>query len=149
VNRSDIGGRASIRTAVGLVIVGAAILGWPAGSEGEVLIPISEGHGLTAIDIVGAVPLVVGILWCEAILWQSRRLLRSAISAHPGPSAALLFSTGLGLGLLFASVVPSFWWWAVGAALAGTIFLATMLWLGSHVAGDGSSTSNDISDGSS
>lgn len=145
MNRTVIRRRGSVWIAVGLIFVGAAILGWPARSEGEVLIPISEGHGLTAIDIVGAVPLVVGISWCEWILWRSRRLLRSEIAAHPGLSAAILFSTGLGLGLLFASVVPSFWWWAVGAALAGATFLATMLWLQSRLAGDGSATSVEMS----
>jgi hypothetical protein len=73
MNRTAIGRRAEI--AVGLILVGAAVLGWPARSEGEVLIRISEGHGLTAIDILGVVPLVVGISWCEWILWRSRRLL--------------------------------------------------------------------------
>jgi hypothetical protein len=132
------GRRASIWMAVGLIVLGAAILGWPAASEGEVIIPISEGHGLTGIDIVGAVLLVVGISWSEWILWRSRRLLGGKIAAHPGFGAAILFLTGLGLGLLFASVVPSFWWWAVGAALAGTTFLATMLWLQAHLPDDGS-----------
>jgi hypothetical protein len=102
-----------------LVVAGAAALALPGALEGPVLVPISTGHGLSAVDSVGAASLAVGITWLEAILLI--RLPRLRLGARTLFGTGLL--AGLGLGLLLASVYTAFWWWAVGAALF-TVVLA-------------------------
>lgn len=103
--------QASIITA--LVVAGAASLAVPGTLEGPVLVPISTGHGLSAVDSAGAAFLAVGITWLEAILLI--RLPRLRLGARTLFGTGLL--AGLGLGLLLASVFTGFWWWAVGAGL--------------------------------
>lgn len=98
------------------IVVGVLILAVPAAGEGRVLVPISGGHGLSAVDLVGAVLLAVAGTWLEVLV--IRRLPRLDLGARPLFGLGLL--AGLGLGLLVASVFGGFfWWWAVGAAAFG------------------------------
>jgi hypothetical protein len=54
---------------------------------------------------------------------------------------APLLGTGLGLGLLVASVFGFFWWWAVGAGLlTATLLAAAVVAAGGGGAGDGNRT---------
>lgn len=113
--------RIQMRVIVALVLLGGAALAVPGGSEGEVLVPISPGHGLSVVDFAGAGVLTIGVVWLEVILIRQLPSLRFG--------ARTLFGTGLlaglGLGLLIASVFQGFWWWAVGAGLF-TVILATL-----------------------
>jgi hypothetical protein len=104
-----------------LVLVGGALLAVPGGSEGDVLVPISPGHGLSAVDLAGAVLVAAGVSWLEVIL--IRRLPALRLGARTLFGLGLV--AGLGLGLLIASVFTGFWWWAVGAGLF-TLILATL-----------------------
>jgi hypothetical protein len=104
-----------------LVLVGGALLAVPGGSEGDVLVPISPGHGLSAVDLTGAGLIAVGITWLEVIL--VRRLPTLRLGARTLFGLGLV--AGLGLGLLIASVFTGFWWWVVGAGLF-TLILATL-----------------------
>ncbi len=89
----------------------------PARFEGPVLVPISPGHGLSLVDMAAVVPLIVAQVVLATSLVRRRAVLEGVIRQRPWPTAAVLVTVGLGLGLLFASVFPFFWWWAVGAAL--------------------------------
>jgi hypothetical protein len=89
----------------------------PSRFEGPVLVPISPGHGLSLVDMAAVVPLVAAVVVLAVALVRGRPALERTIRARPWPAAAVLFAAGLGLGLLFASVFPFFWWWAVGATL--------------------------------
>ena len=103
-----------------LLLVGIAALSIPAGGEGRVLVPISEGHGLSAVDAVGALLLAVAGTWLEVLVIG--RLPHTGLSARPVFGLGLL--AGLGVGLLLASVFSGFfWWWAVGAAAVGVALL--------------------------
>jgi hypothetical protein len=114
----------SLPAALVLIAVGIAILAVPAGYEGPVLLPISEGHAIAAIDAVGIVPLVCGTTLLYALIWQERARVLAISRARPMLALALSFGGGLGLGLLMASAFSAwYWWWAVGAALFGTALL--------------------------
>ncbi|SCF12736.1 hypothetical protein GA0070607_5865 [Micromonospora coriariae] len=103
-----------------LVVAGVLILFVPAGDEGRVLVPISEGHGLSAVDAVGAALLAVGGTWLEVLV--VRRLPYLALPPRALFGLGLL--AGLGVGLLIASVFSGFfWWWAVGATTLGVAVL--------------------------
>jgi hypothetical protein len=96
----------------------------PARFEGPVLVPISPGHGLALVDVVALAPLLGGVTLLLGGLWQRRRRLDAALARRPWLAGAGAFGTGLGLGLLVASVFAFFWWWAVGAGLLSATLLA-------------------------
>jgi uncharacterized SAM-binding protein YcdF (DUF218 family) len=103
-----------------LALLGAALVlfALPARYEGAVLVPISPGHGLSLVDVVATVALVAALAMVGLALVRSRERLARAIEQAPWAAAVVFFTGGAGLGLLFASVFPLFWWWAIGAALS-------------------------------
>jgi len=102
------------------MVVGVLVLFIPTAGEGRVLLPISEGHGLSAVDAVGATLLALGGTWLEVLV--VRRLPYLALPPRALFGLGLL--AGLGVGLLIASVFSGFfWWWAVGAAALGVALL--------------------------
>jgi hypothetical protein len=121
------GNRAQLVTCLAILGAGVAALALPASGEGRVLVPISEGHGLSLIDAVGAGLLVIGGSWLEVLV--VRRLPHLAFSPRVLFGLGLL--AGLGIGTVVASVFSGFfWWWAVGAAavaIAATVLVARML----------------------
>ncbi len=102
---------------VSSAVIALVLFAVPSRFEGPVLIPISPGHGLSLMDIAAVVPLVAAVAGVARILVKRRTSLAGTIRQRPWMAAAVLFGAGLGLGLLFASVFPFFWWWAVGATL--------------------------------
>jgi hypothetical protein len=113
--------RCGILLALALALVLFAV---PARFEGPVLVPISPGHGLALVDVVALVPLLGGVALLFGGLWQRRRRLDAALARRPWLAGAGAFGTGLGLGLLVASVFGLFWWWAFGAGLLTATLLA-------------------------
>jgi hypothetical protein len=105
--------------------VGIVILAAPARIEGPVLVPISPGHALSLLDIVGVIPLTAGSGSLHVGLWKRRARLYAVASEAPGLAAAAIFAGGFGLGLLIASAFSGFfWWWALGAILFGLTLVA-------------------------
>lgn len=96
----------------------------PATLEGPVLVPISQGHGLSLVDVVALVPLLAGTAVLAGGLWRRRQALDAALTRRPWLASAGAFVAGLGLGLLVASVYVFFWWWAIGATLLTATLLA-------------------------
>jgi heme exporter protein D len=96
----------------------------PATLEGPVLVPISQGHGLSLVDVVALVPLLAGTALLADGLWRRRQALDAALTRRPWLGRAAAFVAGLGLGLLVASVYTFFWWWAIGATLLSATLLA-------------------------
>ena len=112
---------------LGLVALAVVLLAAPRRLEGPVLLPISPGHALALLDTLALVPLLVGSGWLYGGLWRRRRQLAGMLCAAPARSALGLLVAGLGLGLLLASVLSTFfWWWAVGAGLFSLTFLAAV-----------------------
>jgi hypothetical protein len=109
-----------VLAASALVVVGLLLLCVPAGHEGPVLVRISEGHGLSVLDGVGAGLLALGGTWLEVlVVW---RLPRLALSPRALFGLGLL--AGIGIGLAVASVFNGFfWWWAIGAGAVGVAAL--------------------------
>jgi hypothetical protein len=121
------------------VAIGIALLAAPAGIEGPILLPISPGHALSALDSVALIPLLAGTWSLYAGLWRRRAGLRRLAQDAPGPAGAAVFVAGFGLGLLIASAFSAFfWWWAVGAVLFGALLLAAVLAVSGR-SGDGAS----------
>ncbi len=103
-----------------LMVVGVLVLFIPSAGEGRVLLLISKGHGLSAVDAVGATLLAVGGTWLEVLV--VRRLPYLALP--PRALFGLGVLAGLGAGLLIASAFSGFfWWWAVGATALGVALL--------------------------
>lgn len=105
---------------IGSSLVGVGILGLlvPGRYEGPVLVPISPGHGLSSIDILALIPLVLdtGIVYWG--LWKRRDRLLAAATATPMRWSIGVFVCGFGFGLLLASAFSTFWWWwALGAGI--------------------------------
>lgn len=112
--------------ALGLLACSFAIFALPARFEGPVLVPISPGHAIAVLDAVAIVPLLAASVLLYGGVWTARARLGEAVRRHPGPSLAVGFGGGLGLGLLTASVYSGFFgWWAVGAALLTVATLTT------------------------
>ena len=70
----------------------------PASLEGPVLVPISEGHGLSRVDSVALVPLLAGTALLTGGLWQRRQALDAALTRRAWLARAGVFTAGLGLG---------------------------------------------------
>lgn len=108
--------RTQVAVAAVLIVAGVLVLFVPAGREGQVLVPVSEGHGLSAVDAIGAALLAVGGTWLEVLV--VRRLPYLALPPRALFGLGLL--AGIGVGLVIASVFSGFfWWWAVGATALG------------------------------
>lgn len=101
-----------------LIVVGVALLALPQRLEGPPLVPVGVGHALSAVDLVGVLPLVAGSFWLHAGIWARRARIQEWISRAPSQAVVVFGAAGLGLGLLMASALSFFfWWWAVGAAI--------------------------------
>jgi hypothetical protein len=108
--------RVQVLVCAALTVVGVALLALPSSVEGPVLLPISEGHGLSALDSVGAGLLAIGATWLEVLV--EVRLPRLGLPPRAGFGLGLL--AGLGVGLVVASVYSGLhWWWVVGAVAVG------------------------------
>jgi len=108
-----------------LIVVGVAVLAIPSRYEGRVLLPISEGHGLSAVDTVGAVLLAFAGTWIEVLVVRRLpHLMQGPRALQPRTLFGLGLGAGLGIGLIIASAFSGFfWWWAIGAALLSGIIL--------------------------
>ena len=105
-----------------VVILAIAIIlfALPDSWGGPFLLDISEGHGLSLIDTIALIPLLISAVWIQKGLWSRRIYLFNKITLYPGSASLLIFFIGLGLGLLIASAFNNFYyWWAVG----GFIFI--------------------------
>ncbi|NOH02741.1 MAG: hypothetical protein HND47_12645 [Chloroflexi bacterium] len=112
---------------LGLVALGIAILAAPSQWEGPVLVPISPGHGISALDMFGVAPILIGTGWLYVGLWQRRQRIFESIQRSPRLGGSSVFVAGLGMGLLLASSFSAFfWWYAVGAFLFGVMLIVAL-----------------------
>jgi hypothetical protein len=107
-----------------LLAVALAVFMIPSRLEGEVLLAITPGHGLTTMDLVALAPLVAASVLLLGGLWRRRGHLAAALAGRPAFAAGAPFAAGLGLGLLLASVYGFFWWWVIGAGLLTAVLVA-------------------------
>lgn len=115
---------------VGLNLAGIGLLGLlvPGQYEGPVLMPISPGHGLSLLDALALIPLIIGTGIVYWGLWNRRHRLLAVADTNPIQWSVGVFAFGLGLGLLLASAFSTFWWWwAIGAIIVATTLLAGII----------------------
>ena len=113
-------------TGIGLIVLAIVLFAAPGRFEGRVVVPISPGHGLSVLDAVALVPLLIGQALVFSGLWARRTRLSRAIQTSPGLGSLGVFTAGVGLGLMIASVISLFfWWWAVGAVLLAVMMIVT------------------------
>jgi hypothetical protein len=109
-----------------LLFIAIIIFAVPAQWEGPFLLKISEGHGLSLLDSIALIPLLISTAWIQKGLWGRRIYLFNKITMYPGSASLLIFFIGLGLGLLIASAFNNFYyWWAIG----GMIFIFILLYI--------------------
>jgi uncharacterized membrane protein YedE/YeeE len=118
---------------VSLPVIALVLFAVPSRFEGPVLIPISPGHGLSLVDLTAVVPLIAGLTALGVFLMRRRAVLACTMGLRPWATATVIFSAGIGLGLLLASVFPFFWWWAVGATLVTLALVLVALAAGRRV----------------
>lgn len=105
-------------------VAGAILLALP--DQGARLVAFSGAHGLTLLDAAAVAVLLAGWLPVAVLGWRRRKDLIRRV-AEPARRVAT-FVTGLGLGLLVASVFADFeGWWVVGAALLVSVQVAGLL----------------------
>jgi hypothetical protein len=98
----------------------------PDNKEGIYLLNIGEGHGLSLLDTLALIPLLISVGWIQKGLWSRRIYLFNKITMYPGSASLLIFFIGLGLGLLIASAFKTFlFWWAIG----GAIFILLLIYI--------------------
>ena len=114
------------RGPVFLLSLAILIFAVPAQWEGPFLFKISEGHGLSLLDTIALIPLLISTAWIQKGLWGRRIYLFNKITMYPGSASLLIFFIGLGLGLLIASAFNNFFhWWAIGAIT----FIFTLIYI--------------------
>ena len=94
-------------------LVGVILIALP--DRGARLFSFSPAHGPSLVDGIGVIILAAG--WAVPLLeiWKARALLEARASRRG--SRLAWFMTGVGAGLLVASVFGQFeGWWAIGAA---------------------------------
>ena len=93
-------------------LVGVTLIALP--DRGPRLFSFSPAHGPSLVDGIGVVILVVGWLVPLRAIWKARAVLEARASRRG--SWLAVFITGVGVGLLTASVFGQFEaWWAIGA----------------------------------
>ncbi len=112
---------------IGLIALAIVLFATPGRLEGGVVVPISPGHGLSVLDAVALVPLLLGHALVLRRLWAGRARLSTLLQTSPGAGSLGVFTAGVGLGLLLASAFSLFfWWWAVGALLLAAMLLVAI-----------------------
>jgi hypothetical protein len=109
-----------------LLVLSVIVLAMPARFEGPILVTITQRHGVTMSDVVGAVPLSVGWLAWVVGIWRRRRQVEAAISASPRAATISAFVGGLGVGLVVASARASSWWLVLGTVLLTSVALGAV-----------------------
>ncbi len=114
-------------TLIAVPVTALVLFAVPSRWEGPVLIQVSPGHGLSLVDLAAMIPLIAALTMLGVVLVRGRNRVSTVIGRAPWAAAAVLVAGGLGLGLLFASVFPFFWWWAIGATLASLALVLAVL----------------------
>jgi len=114
------------RGPVVLLIISILLCAVPDKFEGPMLLNSGSGYGLSLIETIALIPLLVSAGWIQKGLWSRRIYLFNKITLYPGSASLLIFFIGLGLGLLIASAFSTFaYWWALG----GSIFILLLLYI--------------------
>jgi hypothetical protein len=97
-----------------LMILGAIIISLP--DNDQRLFSISHEHGPSLIDFIGILIILLGYFLIIIRIWRHKKNLRKYFETKV--FRILLFISGLGTGLLIASVAGDFkQWWIIGCSI--------------------------------
>ena len=120
------------RGPVYLLIIAVLIIMLPKWLEGPVIYEIDDMHHLTLANAIALVPLMISVTWIQRGIWKRRIYLFNKVTIYTGSAVLVIFSMGLGLGMLLASAFFSFhYWWAVGGFLF-LIMLVNVVLISGH-----------------
>ncbi len=108
------GGRLVLAILIALALVGVTLIALP--DSNDRVFALSPEHGPAPLDLVGSV--LVTAAWAGLVARPIA--VRQQVARRMGTAArsSTLFSAGLGLGLLVASIFSQVsWWWIVGVAI--------------------------------
>ena len=109
-----------------ILVIAIFLFALPDRWDGPNLLDINDGHGLSLMDLIALLPLLISAIWIQKGLWSRRIYLFNKITIYPGSASLLIFFIGIGLGLLIASAFNNFYyWWAVG----GFIFIIFLVYI--------------------
>jgi hypothetical protein len=99
---------------------GVVVIALP--DRGPRLVSLSAAHGPSLLDAVGILLLLAGTAGPWWFIWRRRSRLDAVAAAG---RRVLLVASGVGAGLLVASVLGDFTaWWAVGAGILTAVQVA-------------------------
>jgi len=111
-----------------LLIISILVFALPEQMEGPDLFGISNGHGLSLIDSLALIPLLISAIWIQKGIWKRRIYLFNKITMYPGSASLIIFFIGIGMGLLIASAFSSFYyWWIIGSILILALLINVVL----------------------
>ena len=98
-----------------LLLISILLFMVPVSLEGPVLIDFQEASDLTITDLIALISLMTSVVWIQKGLWRRRIYLFNRVTLYPGATTLLVFSMGLGLGMVLAHAFSTFrFWWAIG-----------------------------------
>jgi hypothetical protein len=98
-------------------VLGAVVIALP--DSDQRVFSLSAAHGPSPVDLLGVLLMLAGWTLFLRALWLARRQVGRARAA-----ATIPFLTGVGLGLLVASITDYPHWWIFGAILLTAAQLA-------------------------
>jgi hypothetical protein len=115
------------RGPVYLLILALLLFLIPSGFKGPLLFEIEEEQGLSLVNMIALIPLLVSVTWIQRGLWKRRIYLFNRVTLYPGATTLIIFFMGLGLGMLIANAFYNFrYWWAIGGSFF-IIFLVVVV----------------------
>ena len=96
--------------------------------EGPLIFEINNEHGISLADLIAMIPLLISITWIQRGIWSRRIYLFNRVTIYPGAATLIVFSMGLGLGMLLAHAFYTFrYWWMIGGSLFIIILVTVVL----------------------
>jgi hypothetical protein len=105
------------RGPVYILIIAILMILIPGWMEGPVIYKIDGQHNLTLVNAMALIPLMISAAWIQKGIWKRRIYLFNKVTVYPGAAVLIIFSMGLGLGMLLANAFREFhYWWAIGGS---------------------------------
>jgi hypothetical protein len=97
-----------------LIFLGTAVIVIP--DSDKRLFSISKTHGPSILDAIGMVLILIPYSWLIIETWKRKQKILKY--RHSGVFRLGLFLTGLGYGMIIASVLQDYqYWWIIGIIL--------------------------------
>ncbi len=120
-----------------LLVIASFIFLIPPRFEGPLLFEIKNAYGISLVDLIAMIPLLISATWIQRGIWKRRIYLFNRVTLYPGAATLIIFSMGLGLGMLLAQAFYTFqYWWVIGGSLFIIVLVTVVLKSGKMKPGD-------------